>query len=168
MSAFKDWADKNRHVIDDLKRRCEAEAVKLKLIDAKLAEHMQRLAGLRNGAQHGVLQPTPAAEQCELKRQHEAEANAWHLQQRAGVLDPMACPRERASPRPSARYNTCGARTRAGHACNRKTLPGERCRNHGGCSTGPTTPEGKLRIAAAQRLRWARWRAEHGQAGAPA
>ena len=121
MSAFKDWADKNRHVIDDLKRRCEAEAVKLKLIDAKLAEHMQRLAGLR-----------------------------------------------RASPRPSARYNTCGARTRAGHACNRKTLPGKRCRNHGGCSTGPTTPEGKQRIAAAQRLRWARWRAEHGQAGAPA
>jgi hypothetical protein len=29
-----------------------------------------------------------------------------------------------------------------------------RCRLHGGLSTGPKTPEGRERIAAAQRKRW--------------
>jgi len=34
-------------------------------------------------------------------------------------------------------------------------VPGKRrCRLHGGLSTGPQTPEGKARIAAAQRERW--------------
>ena len=42
----------------------------------------------------------------------------------------------------------CGADTRAGHPCRRKPEPGKiRCRNHGGCSTGPKTPEGKARSA---------------------
>ena len=55
----------------------------------------------------------------------------------------------------------CGARTRNGAACKRKgSGKGGRCRNHGGCSTGPRTDEGRLRIADAQRRRWARIRAE--------
>jgi hypothetical protein len=29
---------------------------------------------------------------------------------------------------------------------------------HGGLSTGPKTPEGRARIAEAQRKRWAAWR----------
>src|SRR5262249_10836138 len=45
----------------------------------------------------------------------------------------------------------CGARTRQGRACERPALKNGRCRNHGGLSTGPTTPEGKARIAEAQR-----------------
>src|ERR1700694_2596506 len=47
----------------------------------------------------------------------------------------------------------------------RKRLPAlgaeeRRCRFHGGLSTGPKTIEGKARIAAAQRRRWARRRGE--------
>lgn len=54
----------------------------------------------------------------------------------------------------------CGARTRAGHPCLRKGIGrGGRCASHGGASTGPRTPEGRARIAQAQRRRWARWRA---------
>lgn len=44
----------------------------------------------------------------------------------------------------------CGARCRDGHACKRKSVPGKkRCPNHGGLSTGPRTPEGRARVAAA-------------------
>jgi len=53
----------------------------------------------------------------------------------------------------------CGARTRKGLPCRAKALPGKaRCKFHGGASTGPRTPEGKARIADAQRRRWATWR----------
>ena len=51
----------------------------------------------------------------------------------------------------------CGARNRQRTGCRMKIVPGKRrCRFHGGLSTGPKTPEGRARIAAAQRLRWAR------------
>ena len=53
----------------------------------------------------------------------------------------------------------CGARTRTGRPCKRLPVPdGKRCPNHGGWSTGPRTPEGRARIATAQKKRWARWR----------
>lgn len=56
---------------------------------------------------------------------------------------------------------TCGARTRKGTLCRAKSEPGrKRCRFHGGCSTGPRTPEGRAAVAEAQRKRWARWQAE--------
>lgn len=39
---------------------------------------------------------------------------------------------------------SCGARTRAGTACKQTALlNGGRCKLHGGCSTGPTSPDGK-------------------------
>ena len=45
----------------------------------------------------------------------------------------------------------CAAKTRKGTACQKPPLTGKaRCRLHGGLSTGPKTPEGKARIAAAQ------------------
>lgn len=54
----------------------------------------------------------------------------------------------------------CGAKTRKGLLCRAKVIPEKaRCRFHGGMSTGPKTPEGRERIAEAQRLRWAKWRA---------
>ena len=57
----------------------------------------------------------------------------------------------------------CGARTRKGVPCLVRVEPGKRrCRFHGGLSTGPRTAEGKARIAAAQRRRWAEWRADIG------
>ena len=41
----------------------------------------------------------------------------------------------------------CGARTRTGQPCRRQPLPGSaRCRNHGGCSTGPTSAQGKRKV----------------------
>lgn len=44
---------------------------------------------------------------------------------------------------------TCGARTGKGHPCRAKAEPGKRrCKWHGGCSTGPRTPEGKARALA--------------------
>ena len=44
----------------------------------------------------------------------------------------------------------CRAKTRKGTACQKPALIGKaRCRLHGGLSTGPKTPEGKARIAAA-------------------
>ena len=52
---------------------------------------------------------------------------------------------------------SCGARTRKGTPCRAKALPGKRrCKFHGGMSTGPKTPEGRERIAEAQRRRWAK------------
>jgi hypothetical protein len=54
----------------------------------------------------------------------------------------------------------CDARTRQGSCCLVRVEPGKRrCRFHGGLSTGPRTAEGKARIAAAQRRRWAECRA---------
>ncbi len=42
----------------------------------------------------------------------------------------------------------CGAKTRRRTPCQRKALRNGRCRNHGGMSTGPRTPEGRLRALA--------------------
>ena len=55
----------------------------------------------------------------------------------------------------------CGAKTRKGTPCRAKPLPGKmRCKFHGGMSTGARTPEGRERIAEAQKRRWAKWRDE--------
>lgn len=59
-----------------------------------------------------------------------------------------------------ARDKPCGAKTRAGHPCQRKGRGrGGRCPNHGGMSTGPRTEAGRQRLADAARARWAAWRA---------
>nr|WP_304518562.1 HGGxSTG domain-containing protein [Celeribacter sp. PS-C1] len=56
---------------------------------------------------------------------------------------------------------SCGARTRKGAPCKAKPMPGKsRCKFHGGASTGPKSSEGRLRIADAQRQRWAKWKEE--------
>jgi hypothetical protein len=53
----------------------------------------------------------------------------------------------------------CGARVRHRHGFYRKwPVPGkERCRFHGGCSTGPVTEEGKARSLAAVRAGRKQW-----------
>jgi hypothetical protein len=82
-------------------------------------------------------------------------------------------------PRKSARPR-CGARCRSGHPCRAPVCvrPGRRelatrCRLHGGLSTGPRTPEGRARSAAAareglQRAREARLAPRLTRAPAPA
>jgi len=50
----------------------------------------------------------------------------------------------------------CGAYARStGNTCQAKALPNGRCKNHGGLSTGPKTPEGREAIAQAMRQRMA-------------
>ena len=64
--------------------------------------------------------------------------------------------------RPLARGQlpSCGAKLGKGTTCKAEVVPGKRrCRSHGGLSTGPKTFEGRNRVAASQRDRWARWRA---------
>ncbi|MEK6216193.1 MAG: hypothetical protein N2B03_03125, partial [Boseongicola sp.] len=54
------------------------------------------------------------------------------------------------------RSRKCGATTRKVTPCQMKPVTrSQRCRLHGGLSTGPRTPEGRERIAEAQRRRWA-------------
>jgi len=50
----------------------------------------------------------------------------------------------------------CGAFARStGNPCQAKALANGRCKNHGGMSTGPKTPEGRQAIADATRQRMA-------------
>ena len=60
---------------------------------------------------------------------------------------------------PRAERPRCGAQTRKGTPCQRQALKNGRCPNHGGLSTGPKSPNGRARIAAAQRARWQAYRA---------
>ncbi len=54
----------------------------------------------------------------------------------------------------------CGAKTRAGTPCRMVVVEGrDRCRLHGGMSTGPKTAEGRERIAESNRRRAAAARA---------
>src|SRR5262245_58234088 len=87
-----------------------------------------------------------------LRRAGKAATGArWH----AVVLARERASEERARLR-ELRSKPCGARTRAGLPCRRKGLgKGGRCPNHGGKSTGPRTPEGRARISAALKARWA-------------
>jgi hypothetical protein len=50
----------------------------------------------------------------------------------------------------------CGAYARTtGNPCQAKAMTNGRCKNHGGMSTGPKTPEGRLAISQATRQRMA-------------
>jgi hypothetical protein len=54
----------------------------------------------------------------------------------------------------------CGAKTRAGTPCQNPAIKDRsRCKLHGGRSTGPRTPEGKARVAAAHTTHGRRSRA---------
>jgi hypothetical protein len=60
----------------------------------------------------------------------------------------------------------CGAMTRIGAICQNRVVPGkQKCRLHGGKSTGPKTLAGKRCVGDAQRLRWALYRKR--QSGVP-
>lgn len=59
-----------------------------------------------------------------------------------------------------SRAARCGAKTRRGTPCRAPAMANGRCRMHGGCSTGPRTPEGL------ERCRRANWK--HGRYSAAA
>jgi len=55
---------------------------------------------------------------------------------------------------PKHKRALCGAKTRKGTPCQTRCVEGKaRCRLHGGCSTGPTSAEGRARIAESNRRR---------------
>ena len=63
---------------------------------------------------------------------------------------------------PTTKPRRCGAKTRSGTPCAKYPIAGKRrCRLHGGMSTGPRTPEGRARIAAANTRhgKYVGWRA---------
>ena len=46
---------------------------------------------------------------------------------------------------PAPHPTQCGAKTREGHPCRNKPVPGKhRCKFHGGMSTGPRTPKWQI------------------------
>ena len=86
-----------------------------------------------------------------------ARIDAW-------VEAQMVLWRGREAERQARRRVVCGAKTRKGGECRNNSEAGRRrCKFHGGKSTGAKTPEGKSRIAEAQRCRWAAWRLERAQ-----
>ena len=98
---------------------------------------------------------------------NNARAGGWGLTAHAQIQARMDAQvelkivawRQRETARAARRRVTCGAKTRKATQCRNLSEPGKkRCKFHGGKSTGPKTTEGKTRIAAAQRTRWAKWR----------
>ena len=95
------------------------------------------------------------------RRQQIAVEREWHREWRESEIFMKQMQRVLAG---CERRNTyCGAKTRPKtgepHPCGLQPEPGKkRCKFHGGRSTGPRTSEGRARIVAAQRARWARWR----------
>lgn len=56
----------------------------------------------------------------------------------------------------------CGAKTRGGVPCQAPIVRGRnRCKLHGGLSTGPKTPEGKTRSMQALHAGYLQWRARN-------
>ncbi len=99
------------------------------------------------------LPPRPEARFDALRAAMEAQAQAalarWRERQA-----------ERLAKQAATRRVICGAKTRKGSPCRNESEPGKRrCKFHGGRSTGARSPEGRARIAEAQRQRWARYRA---------
>jgi len=62
---------------------------------------------------------------------------------------------------PKDKRPRCGAKTRKGTPCKARALDwSERCKLHGGASTGPKTQEGRARIAESNRRRAEQRRAQ--------
>ena len=84
---------------------------------------------------------------------------------RHGVIEPPDPPKSQYSsktlpspPMPKCLQPPCGAKTRSGTPCRRRSFANGRCRNHGGLSSGPKSSEGRQRIVEAQKRRWEHWR----------
>lgn len=78
--------------------------------------------------------------------------DAWTVQRLAAELARIAT---REAARKARRRVMCGAKTRKDVPCRNLSEPGrQRCKFHGGKSTGPRTVEGRARVAQAQRRRW--------------
>ena len=120
---------------------------------SRMERYLQRLDRRANRSKLLALQRQDMAECAERWRAWGEGPRAYRdIDGKVHMLGHYAPKRER--PR-------CGARTRAGGTCKAPALPEkERCRMHGGLSTGPKTPEGKARTLAALKAGFQRWVAE--------
>ena len=72
-----------------------------------------------------------------------------HKGHRCQIDNPLPPPKVKKAGRPA-----CGAKTRAGGKCKAKVVHGKnRCRMHGGLSTGPKTQQGRAAIIASNKRR---------------
>lgn len=101
------------------------------------------------------VEPTDRRARRELRREL-LWSFAWDLQQ-IELQKAHAAERRR-------RRRRCGAIRGNGKPCPAQGLANGRCKFHGGRSTGPTTADGRARIAEAQRRRWRDWRAARSSA----
>ena len=117
------------------------------------------LRGWAIGRMRKVLGTAALPDQSHQYRAHAGWGDNFTEAERAALGARIAALAEREAQRATHRSVRCGAKTRKGTACRHKSEPGKlRCKFHGGMSTGARTPEGRARIAEAQRRRWARWR----------
>lgn len=88
------------------------------------------------------------------EKQKQRAENLEKRAQRLADATAQAPPVRRKRRQPRHNRRQCGARCRDGHACTARVVDGRnRCRMHGGLSTGPKTPEGRAAIAASNRRR---------------
>jgi len=122
-------------VIDSRRARRHPLNTNSGVIDAIIAQWAE-LSGINNREEIHVM--TSA------RRPELTDANA-RANDSGGALARMQAPENRTK---QARVQ-CGAKTKAGHPCGAKSIPGKRrCKWHGGCSTGPRTDEGRMRSRA--------------------
>lgn len=94
------------------------------------------------------------------QREHEPAASASVRVSRNGPDTPRGRLKNGNPPGDLSTVARCGAKTRRGTPCRAPAMANGRCRMHGGCSTGPRTPEGL------ERCRRANWK--HGRYSASA
>jgi hypothetical protein len=164
-----------RYLAERLHRPISRSMVAQRLEESRVLRRVQQIA-----EQRAIERSLAGAKQRQKERRSASMKAAWVTRRegQAGVVegsedvgdvdDPNACARTRtsrditpATVQAARDQRLCGAKTRRGFPCIRRVVPGRnRCPNHGGLTTGPKTAEGKARIAAAARARWAKYRAE--------
>jgi len=112
---------------------------------------------------HGGLDRLPS----KLRKRHRSlEKDPWFQARFKVEMERIA---ERDREKASKRRVRCCAKTRKGTPCKNMSEPGkQRCKFHGGMSTGPKSFEGKEKIAEAQRKRWAEYRKRNCEPGGSA
>lgn len=119
---------------------------------------LRKRAGLSRAELAGLIGCSPEAVKYWENQPGRIDGDVAHALRRAlerlGIHVPVSGEPAAAEPAPMPVPKQCGAKTRSGHPCQCKPLPGKRrCKFHGGLSTGPRTQAGREAIARAQRER---------------
>ena len=145
--AVSSWENKDVVDLDQIAPRRMFAVLGIKVAPCRISLRLHAQARARS---HGVL----------LREERALAQLEVRQEARKARQDARRKPKPTATAAPAQQQATCGARTRKGQPCCMRSEPGRtRCKLHGGKSTGPKTPEGRAKIAEAQRRRWAAWRA---------